>query len=114
MVLDQEGTVTDELLQDIVRHSVARLRTHRVRRTGLCGEKGIGGRPDYVLIRLYAQEARLRTLLSKSWKDHDLILIAEWISSPRKMQPFYTRDADATVGRTRIKYNPNLRRKEEC
>ncbi len=108
IVLHEKGVVTDELLQEIVRHAIRRLRKHRVRRTDLHGEKGRARKPDCVRVRLYAQDRRIRTLMSYGWKDKDLVLIAEWISYAGKMQPFYTREADTVLGRIRIKYNPNL------
>jgi hypothetical protein len=108
IVLHEKGAVTDELLQDVVRHAIRKLRRHKVRRTDLYGEKGPAGKPDYIRIRLYAQERRTRTLMSYGWKDRDLVLIAEWISSAKKIQPFYTQEADAVLGRIRIKYNPSL------
>jgi hypothetical protein len=108
IMLHEEGTVTDELLQDIVRHAIRKLRRHKVRMTGLYGEKGPAGKPDYIRIRLSARERRTRTLMSYGWKDKDLVLIAEWISSAKKVQPFYTQEADAVLGRIRIKYNPSL------
>jgi len=108
IILHERGTVTAELLQDIVRHAIRRLRRHKVRRTDLYGEKGQARRPDYIRIRLYTQERRIRTVMSYGWKDKDLVLIAEWISSAKKIQPFYTREADAVLGHTRIKYNPRL------
>jgi len=108
IILHEKGSVTDELLQDIVRHAIRRLRRHKVRRTDLYGEKGQARRPDYIRIRLYAQERRLRTLISCGWKDNNLVLIAEWISSSRKIPPYYTQKADAVLGHIRIKYNPSL------
>jgi hypothetical protein len=108
IILHEKGAVTDELLQDIVRHAIKRLRRHKVRKTDLYGEKGQARRPDYIRIRLYAQERRIRTLMSCGWKDKNLVLIAEWISSSRKIQPFYTQEADAVLGHIRIKYNPSL------
>lgn len=108
VVLREKGTITDDLLQDIVRHAIKRLRRYKVQRTDLHGEKGLAQKPDYIRIRLYAQEKRMRTLLSCGWNDKDLVLIAEWISSAKKIQPFYIREADAVLGRIRIKYNPNL------
>jgi len=108
IILHEKGAVTDELLQDIVRHAIRRLRRHKVRRTDLYGEKGQARRPDYIRIRLYAQERRIRTLMSCGWKDKNLVLIAEWMSSSRKIQPFYTQEADAVLGHIRIKYNPSL------
>jgi hypothetical protein len=108
VILDEKGTVTDKLLQDIVRHAMRRLRRHKVCRTDLYGEKGRARRPDYIRVRLYAQRKRLRTLMSYGWKDKDLILIAEWISSTKKIKPFYTQEADAVLGHIRIKYNPSL------
>jgi hypothetical protein len=47
-------------------------------------------------------------LVRYGWKDKDLILMAEWISSAKKIQPFYTQEADTILGPIRIKYNPNL------
>lgn len=108
VILNEKRAVTDELLQDIVRHAIRKLRKHRVRRTDLYGEKGQARQPDYIRIRLYAQERRIRTLMSYGWKDKGLVLIAEWISSAKKIQPFYTREADVVMGRIRIKYNPCL------
>jgi len=108
IILHEKGAGTDELLQDIVRHAIRRLRRHKVRRTDLYGEKGQARRPDYIRIRLYAQERRIRTLMSCGWKDKNLVLIAEWISSSRKIQPFYTQEADTVLGHIRIKYNPSL------
>ena len=46
--------------------------------------------------------------MSYGWKDKDLVLIAEWLSSAKKIKPFYTQEANAVLGRIRIKYNPNL------
>lgn len=108
VILNERGVVTDDLLQEVVRHAIGRLRRHRVRRKDLYGEKGRPCRPAYIRVRLYAEERRIRTLMSYGWKDKELILIAEWISFAKKTQPFYTRDADAILGRIRIKYNPNL------
>jgi len=113
IILHERGTVTDELLQDIVQHAIKRLRKHRVRRTDLYGEKGQARRPDYIRVRLYAQEKRMRTLMSCGWKDKNLVLIAEWISSSRKIQPFFTQEADAVLGQIRIKYNPSRVQKSE-
>lgn len=107
IILHEKGAVTDELLQGIVQHAIRRLRRHKVRRTDLYGEKGQARRPDYIRIRLYAQRRRIRTLMSYGWKDKDLVLIAEWISSSKKIQPFYTKEADAVLGNIRIKYNPS-------
>lgn len=108
IVLHEKGLVTDETLEDIIRHAVKRLRGHRVRKTDLHGEKGRAGKPDYIRIRLYAKEKRIRTLMSYGWKDEELVLIAEWISSMKKIRPFYTEKADVTLGNIRIKYNPNF------
>jgi hypothetical protein len=108
IILHDRGAVTDELLQEIVRHATRRLRRHKVRRTDLYGEKGQARRPDYIRVRLYAQERRIRTLMSYGWKDKDLVLVAEWISPAKKIQPFYTQEADAVLGHIRIKYNPSL------
>lgn len=108
IILHERGAVTDELLQEIVRHAIRRLRRHRVRRTDLYGEKGRARKPDYIRVRLYAQERRIRTLMSYGWKDKALVLIAEWIPPAKKIQPFYTQEADAVLGCIRIKYNPSF------
>jgi hypothetical protein len=109
IVLRGEGAVTHELLQGMVQHAVKKLRRHKVRRTDLYGEKGRAGKPDYIRVRLYARQRRTRTLMSYGWKDKELLLIAEWMSSARKAQPFYTREADLVLGDIRIKYNPSSR-----
>jgi hypothetical protein len=108
IVLREKGAITAGLLQSIVRHAIGRLRRRKVRRADLYGEKGLARRPDYILVRLYTQERRIRTLMSYGWKDKELLLIAEWISSIKKKRPFYTQDADAILGHVRIKYNPSL------
>ena len=113
VVLRGEAEVTDELLVDVVRHAIRKLRKHKVRRTDLHGEKGRAGNPDYIRLRLYGQERRTRTLMSYGWKDEDLLLIAEWMSSVRKTQPFYTQEADVVLGHIRIKYNPGRRQMAE-
>jgi len=110
IVLRGEGAGADELLEGVVRHAIGKLRKHKVRRTDLYGEKGRAGKPDYIRLRLYARQRRARTLMSYGWKDKDLLLIAEWISSASKTQPFYTQQADVVLGRIRIKYNPGRRR----
>jgi hypothetical protein len=108
IILHEEGAVTDENLQDIVRHVVKRLRKHKVRRIGMYGEKGCARKPGYIRIRLYRQRRRIRTLMSYCWKDKELVLIAEWTSSSKKAHLFYTQDADVVLENIRIKYNPNL------
>jgi hypothetical protein len=108
IILHEKGKVTDELLQDIIRHAIRRLRRHKIRETDLYGEKGRARRPDYIRVRLYARDKRMRALMSYGWKDKDFVLIAEWISSAKKIKPFYTQEADAVLGHIRIKYNPNL------
>jgi hypothetical protein len=108
IILHEKGIVTGGLLQEIIQHAIGRLRRHRVRKKDLYGEKGLARNPDYIGVRLYAQERRIRTLMSYSWKDKDLVLIAEWIAPTKKVDPFYTRDADAILGAIRIKYNPSL------
>lgn len=108
VIVGEKGAVTDEVLGEVVRHAIGRLRRYRVRRKDLYGERGRPRRPDYIRVRLYAEERRMRTLIAYGWKDKELILIAEWISSANKAQPFYTREADAILGRIRIKYNPSL------
>lgn len=113
IVLHERGTVTDKFLQEIVRHAIRRLRRHKVRRTDLNGEKGRAQKPDYITIRLYAQERRIRTLMAYGWKDKGLVLIAEWISHTKKIQSFPTQEADVVLGCIRIKYNPNLVRTEK-
>jgi len=106
VILLERGTVPDKLLWDIVRHAVSRLRRCKIRKTDQYGEKGRAGRPDYIRVRLYTEQRRLRTLMSYSWLDKELLLIAEWISSAKKVDPFYTEKADAVLGHIRIKYNP--------
>ena len=69
---------------------------------------GWARKPDYIIVRLFAKERRVRTLMSYGWKDKDLVLVAECIASSKKIKPFYTQEADAVWGRIRIKYNPNL------
>ena len=109
VVLRRKAEVTDELLVDVVRHAIAKLRRHKVPRTDLHGDKGRTGKPDYIRVRLYARERRARTLMSYGWKDKDLLLIAEWMPSVRKTQPFYTQEADLVLGDIRIKHNPGRR-----
>ena len=46
--------------------------------------------------------------MSYGWKDRELVLVAEWISPGKKVQPFYTQEADVVLGRIRVKYNPSL------
>ncbi len=108
VILHERGTITAELLHEIVTHAIKQIRKYRVRRTDLNGEKGIARKPDYVGVRFYSRSRRNRTLKSFDWKDEELVLIAEWISRSEKMQPFYTKEVDAVVGNIRIRYNPLL------
>jgi hypothetical protein len=108
LILHETGSVTDETLQDIIRHAVRKLRRHRVQKTNLHGERGWHRKPDYIRIRMYTRERRIRTLLSYGWKNEELVLIAEWLSSRKLVQPFHTQKPDVISGNIRIKYNPQL------
>ena len=109
VILLERGNVADKLLQDIIRHAIRTIRRRRVCKTNLSGEMGRALKPDYVIVRLYVQERRIRTLMSYGWADKELVLIAEWIDpSKKKIQPFYTQEADAVSGPIRVKYNPGL------
>lgn len=108
LLLRETGTVTGELLQDIIRHAVKKLRRRRVRKISFRGERGWPGKPDCVTMRLYARQRRIRTLLSYGYKDEELVLIAEWLSPNTSVRPFYTRQPDVVLGDIRIKHNPQL------
>lgn len=112
VVLRDKGPVAEEMLCAIVRHAVRRLRKQWIHGADLEGQKARRGWPHYIRVRLYAEEKRVRTLMSYGWKDKGLLLIAEWTSPRKSIEPLYTAQADAILGRIRIKYNraPGVRR----
>jgi len=103
-----QNTITAEFLTQVVVHAIRKLKTKRIKVKDLEGEKGVLGRPSYIVVRLYSQERRLRRLKSFSWQDKELILIAEWSRNWKVMRPLYTRDAQIIKQGIRIKLNEQL------
>lgn len=107
-ILKVHGEITDEELLKISRHAARRLRRKWFRKLTHLGEKGLPRRPKYIWIRFYSADNRLRRLKSYSWANPELIAGAEWISSQKVMDYFYTRNPDLTSGKLRLKFNPQL------
>ena len=108
IVLNVGGRISDIDLLKISKHAIRRLKRKRIRRLSSTGEIGLPVRPRYIWLRFYADDARLRTLKSMSWNSQGLVASAEWISSPKVMDYFYTKQYDLIDKRIRIKLNPNL------
>jgi hypothetical protein len=108
IVLDVRDTISDVELLKIAKHAIRRLKRRRVRRLSGTGEIGLPVRPRYIWLRVCAEDGRLRTLKSMSWANESLLASAEWISSPKVMDYFYTKQYDLIDKRVRLKLNPNL------
>jgi hypothetical protein len=108
VLLNLQGEVRDVEVLRICQHAVGRLRNHRVRILDERGERGIPGKPKYIVIRMYSNDDTLRRLKSHSWASPQLLAVGEWIYSERVMDYFFTKDPDMTSGRTRVKFNPKV------
>jgi hypothetical protein len=108
IILKIRGQVTDLELMKISRHATKKLRKHRVKRISTTGEFGIPVKPQYIWLRIYSIDNRFRTLKSMSWANDGLVACAEWISSPKVMDYFYTKQYDLSYIRLRLKLNPSL------
>lgn len=108
VILIVKDKITDQELLKIASHSIRKLRRMRVRRLSSTGEIGLPVQPKYIWVRFYSGDNRFRTLRGMSWANEELVAAAEWISSPRVMEYFYTRQYDLQHRRVRLKLNPNL------
>lgn len=109
LILNHNGSTTPEKLFEIVSHALKQLQKVYIRVKDFEGEKGFPGHPDYIIIRLYSIEKRLRRLKAYNWSDKELILIAEWNKNWKTAPPYYTKDyADIIKNNMRIKLNKQL------
>lgn len=108
VIIKERGTISDTRIQEIVKHAVRRLRRYRVRGDSLYGKTGLSLTPQYIWIRFYTEDKRVRALLSSGWKEGNLVLRAEWFSRFRNRGAIFVKNPHSVVNRIRIEYNPNL------
>ncbi len=106
VVLHETGTITDAEIHSIIRHIVKRLRKHRIKGKRLDREIGFSRKPNYIWIRLYAADRRLRRF--SGWHDGNLILMAEWFSRWKNNGPIFVKSPHQEISEIRIRYNPEL------
>lgn len=109
MTLKENGEIRCALIEDIVRHATTKLKKHKISLVGIKGEHWIKHSPQYIWIRLYSKNARLRSLLSYSWQENFLIARAEWFSKWRNLKPIFLMKPNASVAGILIEYNPSLK-----
>jgi hypothetical protein len=109
LILYHNGPISSKELLDILSHALKKLRNVWIRVKDFEGEKGFPGHPDYIIIRLYSQEKRLRKLKTYGWNDKELVLISEWNKNWKNAPPYYTKDdVDIIRNNMRIKFNKQL------
>jgi len=100
--------IRSELIENILNHIVKHLRNTKHCLTDLQGEKRTKRKPNYIWIRMYTKDARIRTLKSSGWKEKNLIIRAEWFSRWKNMKPILVRTPHTFFKRILIEYNPEL------
>jgi hypothetical protein len=108
VILMAEEIPRKEVLLDIVKHAIGKLRKKRLSKLKLGAVSKTRRRPSYVWIRLYRRDARKRTLLSSGWAEGNLLLQAEWISFFYRKNPVYVNEPDGVSHGIRIRFNPKI------
>jgi len=88
----------------VLKHMVKKLRRHRIKKLGLSGEYGRLRRPQYVFLRVYLHDKRLRSF--SGWNDNNQIIMAEWYSPRNNIGPIFVKQADMLFGRIRVQLHP--------
>jgi len=113
VVLNVSKDIAETNLSKIIKGAIYRLRRKLIKRKDINGEFGLQGFPFGVTLRVYATDKRLRSLLSYTWQDEELVAIAEFSKDWAKFPPVYTEQSDRVLNQIRIKYNPKLIKAEE-
>jgi hypothetical protein len=104
VVLNLTSGFEDVGIDSVLKHMVKKLRRHRIRKLNLSGEYGRLRRPQYIFLRVYLYDKRLRSF--SGWNDNNQIIMAEWYSPRRNIGPIFLKQADMLIGRIRVKYHP--------
>lgn len=104
---DDEISFTD--LLDIVKHSLKKLKKHKIKGLDLDGESFFKRRPVYIWLKVYQENKRVRQLKRDGWDSGNLILIAEWFTNRSKNKSIIVKNPDLIVSDIRIQLHPDLR-----
>jgi hypothetical protein len=108
VILKERGEIKEDFINGIIKHAVRTLKKHKVKLVNFGEEGFIKGGPRYIWIRLYVNDKRLRSLMTESWEEKNLVLRAEWFSSWKNNGPIVVKKPQRMVGRIRVEYNPVL------
>ena len=97
-----------DYLEKVLIHAIKKIRRIHIRKKDISGEVGLPWTPEFITIRLYSHDQRIRKLESYNWQNKELMLIAEWSSNWRKTPPFFTKDTNYYIKGIRIKLNNQL------
>lgn len=100
------GEISGEMICDIAVQAGRVLRRRKVKKVAINGEYGIKKKPDYLCMRFFIKRAPLREYQLSSWRDSNLLAIAEFVTDQESFH--YTKDFDLSANELRIKFNPSF------
>jgi hypothetical protein len=104
IVLHLTTAFEDVDIDSVLKHMVKRLRRHRIKKSGLDGDYGRLQKPQYIFLRIYLHDKRLRSF--SGWNDNNQIIMAEWYSPRNNIGPIFVKQADMSIGRIRVQLHP--------